>query len=327
MPTTFDDQFWYIDPYSPPAVGTALNAVFLDITDQNDDNLVDMNGDDSVNGLDITSSYPGDTVTVMLSGGGTQTITGTTFYLENGDRVFTPTDGSLLPDGATFLSSTAVPFDGSTSTDAFGPRCFTAGTMIETARGDVPVETLVAGDTVLVESDGSFVSRRIRWCGRRHYDAAALSRNPKLRPVRIVAGALGHGLPRKDLLVSRQHRVLIRSRIAERMFGEPEVLVAAFRLTDLPGIFLDEDVQEVTYFHLLFDQHEIVKSDGVLSESLYTGPEALRSIDERAKAEIMSIFPQLADLDYHPRPVRVIPQLRRQRKLVERHIKNGIDVF
>ena len=51
-----------------------------------------------------------------------------------------------------------------------------------------------------------------------------------------MQGALGNGLPRRDLLVSRQHRMLVRSSIAGRMFGDKEVLVAAHHLTALPGV-------------------------------------------------------------------------------------------
>ena len=52
---------------------------------------------------------------------------------------------------------------------------------------------------------------------------------PKVQPVRILAGALGHGMPQRDLLVSRQHRMLVSSAICERMFGLEQVLVSAIK--------------------------------------------------------------------------------------------------
>ena len=93
----------------------------------------------------------------------------------------------------------------------------------------------------------------------------------KLWPVRICVGALGNGLPERDLLVSRQHRMLVSSRIALRMFGQADVLIPAIRLTALPGIAIDTNVTEVEYFHILLANHEVVFAEGAATESLYTG--------------------------------------------------------
>src|SRR5690606_41194845 len=69
-----------------------------------------------------------------------------------------------------------------------------------------------------------------------------LAMNPKLCPVRITAGALGNGMPEQDLMVSPQHRVLIRSKIALRMFNITEVLIPAIKLCDMDGIEQVTDV-------------------------------------------------------------------------------------
>lgn len=84
-------------------------------------------------------------------------------------------------------------------------------------------------------------------------------------------------------MVSRQHRMLVRSKVAERMFGRPDALVSAIKLTALPGIYVDDQVEEVEYFHILFDQHEIVWAEGAPSESMFAGPEALKSIPAVAR--------------------------------------------
>ena len=41
------------------------------------------------------------------------------------------------------------------------------------------------------------------------------------------------------------------------MFGTSEALIAAIKLTALPGIYVDEEASEVEYFHILFDSHEV----------------------------------------------------------------------
>jgi len=197
--------------------------------------------------------------------------------------------------------------------------CLCKGTLIETDQGRRPVETLRAGDRILC-ADGSFGTlRRIFEVSLTQDD---LKRDTRLFPVRILAGALGKGLPDRDLLVSRQHRMLMSSNISERMFDVRDVLIPAIRLTALPGIYTDDTVSDVTYFHILFDQHEIIFAEGAPTESLFTGPEALKAISPDARREILSLFPELADVSYAPEPARFIPPGRRQRQAVARHCKN-----
>lgn len=200
---------------------------------------------------------------------------------------------------------------------AMGIPCFCRGTMILTPRGEIAVEELQVGDLVVTRDNGL---RPIRWIGGRALDQVDLAISPKLRPIRINAGALGQGLPAADLTVSPQHRILLRSTIAQRMFGAAEVLVAARQLTALDGI-AQIDVSAVEYFHILFDQHEIIISNGAETESLFTGPEAMKSLGQEARDEIFTLFPELRDTPAEPaRPF--IPG-GKARQLVQRHQRNG----
>ena len=115
----------------------------------------------------------------------------------------------------------------------------------------------------------------------------------------------------------------VRSKIAERMFGMYEVLVPSIKLIELPGIFVDETIESVEYFHLLFDRHEIIYAEGAPTESLFTGPEALKSLSPEAREEILTIFPEVAKLDYSPEPAGYIPPGKLQKQLVARHAKNN----
>lgn len=200
------------------------------------------------------------------------------------------------------------------------PICFTRGTLIRTDRGEVAVEDLKQGDLVETRDNGL---KPVFWIGSRVLGSAALEANPKLYPIRIRAGALGHNAPARDLIVSPQHRILIRSRVAERMFGEQEVLVAAKQLLQVDGIDYVTDFDEVEYFHFLFDQHEIVYSNGAETESLYTGPQALKTIAPEQLAEIMTLFPELVNMDYTPEPARILLSGKLGRKLTMRLNKNG----
>lgn len=319
MPTTYTDQFWVMDPAYPPVPGSTLNVQVYDIIDNNNNGLVNRFSNDRVDGSDIRSSYPGDRVTVQLSDGSIVTVEGITFYLRDGREVFTPTDGTVLED-AIFISSTYVTTQGSLDVGDLGPTCFTRGALIETPDGPRAVETLKAGDKVL-RPDGTALE--IRMALSRSYGPRELKANPKLKPIRIRAGALGRDLPWRDLVVSRQHRMLVSSKIAARMFGEPDVLIPAIRLTELPGIEVEEEAQEVEYFHLLFDRHELLVAEGAPTESLYTGAEALKSLGDEALEEIFTIFPELAEVGTMPPSALPLPPGKQQKQLIARHAKNG----
>ena len=202
-----------------------------------------------------------------------------------------------------------------------GIPCFCRGTLIATNRGEVPVEQLKVADLIVTRDHGL---RPLRWIGSRVLDEVDLATAPRLRPIRIRAGALGHDLPSRDLLVSPQHRILVRSAIAQRMFGCAEVLVAAKQLLQIEG-FEQVEASEVEYFHLLFDAHEIVRSNGAETESLYTGTQALRAVGTAARDEILTLFPQLRDTPCAAaRPL--IPGAR-ARQLAQRHARNGKDLI
>lgn len=204
--------------------------------------------------------------------------------------------------------------------------CFAAGTAIRTLDGECPVEALAVGDLVMTADHGP---QAIRWIGSKKLGAAELRANPDLRPIRISAWALGRNMPDRDLVVSPQHRVVVRSAIAGKMFDTEEILVPAKKLLDVEGVDYDEVGPEgVEYFHFLFDAHEVVYSNGALTESLFTGPEALKSVSEDARAELEALFPQLLDPEFVPVAARPIPHKgRRIATLVARHRKNAKPLY
>lgn len=232
------------------------------------------------------------------------------------------TSGSVAPGdtivGPTLTTNVAPP---SNYTDLPSYVCFADGTLILTPNGQVLVENLQAGDRVVTMDNDC---QRIRWTGSRTLDAIDLAQNPHLRPIRIRAGALGPGLPKQDLVISPQHRVFIRSIVAQRMFGMAEILIPAKKLLGIDGIDVDLKTVSVTYNHFLFDHHEIVFSNGAPTESLFTGAEALKSVGKAACQEITELFPELTSQEDTPHPVRPIPQKgKMMKKFADRINKNN----
>jgi len=167
--------------------------------------------------------------------------------------------------------------------------CFTPGTMIATPQGERRVEDLREGDRVITRDNGI---QEIRWIGQRSLDAEEVAENPNLSPILIKAGALGRGLPERNLIVSPQHRVLIANDKTQLYFEENEVLVAAKHLVGLEGVSRVGTVA-TTYVHFMFDAHEVVLSNGAWTESFQPGDYTLGAMGDAARKEIFEVFPEL----------------------------------
>lgn len=278
----YKDQFYLMDASAPPAAGTAINFVRYTLNDANSSNSFTTGSTDRINGSQIAAEYPGDTITINVSGVGNVTYRGTTFYLANGQVVFTPTDGKVLQNG-TFVSSTFVQTQGSTTVPQLGPACFAAGTLLRTAEGDRPIEMLCVGDLVETLDHGL---QPVRWIGSRVIDGSA-----DFAPVRFEAGVIGNDRP---LMVSPQHRVILSGAMSDLLFGAPEVLVPAVHLVGRPGV-TRAPMPSVRYLHVLFDRHEIVLSDGAPTESFHPGGQLLAA-DRAIRSEISVIFPDCPGL-------------------------------
>jgi hypothetical protein len=183
------------------------------------------------------------------------------------------------------------------SEDYATPPCFTPGTLIETPDGPRPVEDLRPGDMVLTRDAGA---QEVRWVGAVTLDSARLAGNPRFRPVSIQAGAFGPGCPARDMLVSRQHRILLQDWRADLLFGSAEVLAAAVDLVNDRDIVQVYDLEPVTYVHFMFDRHQVVLADGIWAESLRPGPAVLATLGRAAQEELFALFPQLRLADKPP---------------------------
>ena len=149
--------------------------------------------------------------------------------------------------------------------------CFAAGTRIATERGKIAVEHLRVDDMALTASGGR---RSVRWIGHRRID---LARHPDPRlaqPIRIRADAFADGVPKRDLLVSPDHALLIDG-----------MLIPARLLANGATVLRDPGFSTIQYFHVELDRHDILLAEGLPAESfLDTGN---RGIFENAAAPLV----------------------------------------
>ena len=259
------------------------------------DTLIIRNWDDIVE-RDITRVVDPETGIVTLSGTLTYAApAGPGDEGEDGDELGDPgpVAGGGLP-GPTPVSGNPSP-DSDPLTlqfkniNAIVP-CFTPGTSIATPEGERLVETLQVGDRIISRDNGL---QEIRWIGARKLDWATLNANTHLRPILIEKGALGNGLPERDMLVSPQHRVLVANERTQLYFDEHEVLVAAKHLVNHHSI-REVAAPGVTYVHFMCERHEVVLSNGAWTETFQPGDQTLKSMGNAQRLELFELFPELS---------------------------------
>ncbi|MEM1300375.1 MAG: Hint domain-containing protein [Pseudomonadota bacterium] len=194
-------------------------------------------------------------------------------------------------NGMQIIVDNVLPGQFTAANFVFGaPVCFTPRTLIATPDGPRPVENLAAGDLVSTADAGP---QPIRWvhCSAHRWPGSS----EKHKPIQIKAGALGAGLPLRDLVVSPQHRVLVSGSLVQEMFGVNEVLAPAKGLLSHPGVRAMQGKRREDYISLLLDGHQIVLAEGCPTESFLPGPTALSLLPAPAIAELEALFPGLSE--------------------------------
>lgn len=229
----------------------AISAAAVTSADITDGNLVlsgtfTWNGN-SKNNITITVIVDGNpvslgTLTNIASGGGGSSTWNLSVPAPSGMTEGTPYTFEIKNDaGDTIFSS------------GFTVICFYAGTLIATADGEKAVEDLKVGDLVAT-ADGRVLP--VRWLGK-HVVSRLFTDELRALPVRIKAGALAEGLPRRDLLVSSAHAMHVGG-----------ILVNAGALVNGTSIVREYDVPKtLTYYHVEVEEHALLLAEGAASES------------------------------------------------------------
>ena len=173
-----------------------------------------------------------------------------------------------------------------------GVICFGPGTRLTTPHGARAIEELRPGDQVTTKDNGP---QEILWTGHRRLSGARLHAMPHLRPVRFRAGAMGIGQPDGDLVVSPQHRMVVRSPVANALFRSDEVMVAAEHLTNGRSVTVDRDLRDVTYFHVLLAHHNVIWANGLETESFHPAHMDLSTLNPDQFDALIGTLPDLRE--------------------------------
>jgi fibronectin-binding autotransporter adhesin len=207
---------------------------------------------DITNALGLTiSGFNQTSDTIDLTG----ITNGTIGYFDHVDNrvTITGTGGSVTlqldaSDSANLMTSA----DGSGGTN-LSITCFCRGTLIRTTKGEVAVEDLEIGDRVVTLSGAA---RPIKWIGRRAYDPRFVRGNRNILPVRVCAGALGAGVPARDLCISPEHALYING-----LFLPARLLVNAATIRQDPW------PENIEYFHIELYSHDVIFAEGATAET------------------------------------------------------------
>jgi hypothetical protein len=276
-----------------------LLTAFAPITDYN--STADVIDDKSLSFADVTSYTISGTladhiITVNASNG-------TTFSFAVGGSTFT--DGSYTTtSGPLHLVADA---SGGTELAA----CFLGGTLIMTPNGEAPVENLKIGDPVLAADGRTFP---VRWIGRN----TVMTRNAdpvRLMPIRIRAGALRDGVPKRDLLLSPEHALLI-----DGLLVQASALVNGISITReawMPETFV--------YYHVEVEDHALIIAEGTAAET-FVDHIARKVFDNwREHQDLYGFDASIPEMDY-PRVLsaRQLPDAI-ERRLLDRSLSPRVD--
>jgi hypothetical protein len=226
---------------------------------------------------------------------------------DNGDfQIFftTSADGTIANMRA--IQNGALRIGNLDTTPPPDPVCLCAGTFVLTPSGNRLVESLQAGDHVLNDVGQP---RQILWIGHSNLSLAHLIANEQLRPVRISAGAFGSNLPDRDLFVSPQHRVVVEGALADLLFAEARVLVAAKHLV---GAFAEQVAPKagVVYYHVLLEDHELLVTNGLVTESFQPARRIIDAMSAEMQVMLLSVIEALGAEDMLTRK-DALPSLNR----------------
>jgi hypothetical protein len=165
-----------------------------------------------------------------------------------GNSVFYPGTPVLT----SFVYSNGPFSDGGFDFQVAEAACFLPGTRILTDAGELAVEALRVGDSIVTLSGRT---RRLCWIGEGRVRATPGWRNAAT-PIVVCKGALGDQVPNRDLHVTKGHSLFL-----------DDVLIPAEFLVNHRSILWNDRAREVTVYHLELDTHDVLFANGAPAES------------------------------------------------------------
>lgn len=152
------------------------------------------------------------------------------------------------------------------------PNCFAAGTGILTPSGMRAIDDLRPGDTVCAKG-GRQIAVKWIWVQSIPPNNAL---GERFAMIRIQAGALGKGLPGRDLVLTSDHALMI-----DGLLINAGALVNGTTIAHVPAV---EKQGKCKVYHIETEGHDLVFAEGCLTETFvdYAGRQAFDNYSEYA---------------------------------------------
>ncbi len=170
-----------------------------------------------------------------------------------------------------------------------GPLLGLAGSAnVRTPCGARRIENLRPGDLIVTRDNGL---QPVRMVWTRSLTAAEIAADPSLAPVRLKPRAIGPMMPQRDLLVAARHRILVPGYRLADMPDTCSCLIAARDIAEASdAAFFDRGITEMTFYNVVFADHQVFAANGLPVESYLPSPKAVGELDEDLSRDIAALF-------------------------------------
>ncbi len=179
---------------------------------------------------------------------------------------------------------------------------------VRTPCGARRIEFLRPGDLIVTRDNGL---QPVRMVWTRTVTAAEIAADPSLAPIRLKPRSIGPMMPQRDLLLGPSHRVLVPGWRLADVPDDCPCLIAARDIAEASDTgFVDKDQTEMTFYNVVFEDHQVFTANGLPVESYLPSEDAVHALDEGVSRDIEALFANTPDAEPgYPVPRYTAPDL------------------